>query len=175
MTHIYASTNSAIIGSDNGLSPVWLQAIIWANALILLIQPLPTNFSEKRWFKFKHIHSGKCIWMRPLEMAILSRPQCVDMVYEHLQPVWQCRFYDGSCAIFSVHVLVIVPAIGHGEHLSATQYSQVTLERLIARHMGDFDNLEIWNTLTATSCIPTTHHLSLMAVCRHGSMLSMSD
>ena len=37
-----------IIGSDNGLSPGWCQAIIWTNAGILLIGigPLGTNFSE---------------------------------------------------------------------------------------------------------------------------------
>ena len=35
-----------IIGSDNGLSPGWRQAIIWTNACILLIGPLGTNFSE---------------------------------------------------------------------------------------------------------------------------------
>ena len=36
----------AIIGSDNGLSPGWRQAIIWTNARILLIRPLGTNFNE---------------------------------------------------------------------------------------------------------------------------------
>ena len=35
-----------IIGSDNGLSPDRRQAIIWANAGILLIGPLGTNFGE---------------------------------------------------------------------------------------------------------------------------------
>ena len=35
-----------IIGSDNGLSPGWHQAIIWTNAGILLIEHLGTNFSE---------------------------------------------------------------------------------------------------------------------------------
>ena len=35
-----------IIGSDNGLSPRWCQAIIWTNAGILLIGPLGPNFSE---------------------------------------------------------------------------------------------------------------------------------
>ena len=29
---IYTSVNLAIIDSDNGLSPVWRQAIIWTNA-----------------------------------------------------------------------------------------------------------------------------------------------
>ena len=45
VTHICLSklTN---IGSDNGLSPEWRQAIIWTNAGILLIGPLGTNFSE---------------------------------------------------------------------------------------------------------------------------------
>ena len=35
-----------IIGSDNDLSPVCRQAIIWTNAGILLIGPLGTHFSE---------------------------------------------------------------------------------------------------------------------------------
>ena len=43
---IYASLNWVIIGSDNGLSPVRRQAIIWTNAPILLIGTLGTNFSE---------------------------------------------------------------------------------------------------------------------------------
>ena len=45
MTHICVAklTN---IGSDNGLSPGWRQAIIGTNAGILLIGPLGTNFSE---------------------------------------------------------------------------------------------------------------------------------
>ena len=46
-----------IIGSDNGLSPVRREAIIWTNAGILLIRPLGTHFSEIlidiRIFSFK--------------------------------------------------------------------------------------------------------------------------
>ena len=45
MTHTCVN-KLAIIGSDKGLSPDWRQAIIWANAGILLIGPLGTNFSE---------------------------------------------------------------------------------------------------------------------------------
>ena len=56
-----------IIGSDNGLSPDWHQAIIWTNTGILLIGPLGTNFSEIlveiHAFSFKKMHlkmsSGK--------------------------------------------------------------------------------------------------------------------
>ena len=48
------------IGSDNGLSPGWRQAIIWANAGMLLIGPLWTNFSEilikNPAFSFKKMH-----------------------------------------------------------------------------------------------------------------------
>ena len=50
MTHIHAPGNWTIIGSDNGLSPVPHQAIIWTNAGLLLNRPLVTNFSEL-WIK----------------------------------------------------------------------------------------------------------------------------
>ena len=42
--HMYASVN--IIGSDNGLSPGWHQAIIWTNAGILLIRTLGIDYIE---------------------------------------------------------------------------------------------------------------------------------
>ena len=45
VTHICVSKLTTI-GSDNGLSPGWRQAIIWTNAGILLIGTLRTNFSE---------------------------------------------------------------------------------------------------------------------------------
>ena len=45
VTHICVS-KLTIIGSDNGLSPGWRQAIIWTNDAILLIGALGTNFSE---------------------------------------------------------------------------------------------------------------------------------
>ena len=34
------------IGSDNGSLPIWHQAIIWASAELLSIEPLGTNFAE---------------------------------------------------------------------------------------------------------------------------------
>ena len=59
MTHICVGKLS-IIGSDNGLSPGQRQAIIRTNAVILLIGPLGTNFSEIvieiHTFSFKQIH-----------------------------------------------------------------------------------------------------------------------
>ena len=43
---IYASVNRVRIGWDNGLSPIWRQAIVWTNAGLLSIWPLGTNFGE---------------------------------------------------------------------------------------------------------------------------------
>ena len=45
VTHIYVG-NLTIIGPDYGLSPGRRQAIIWANAGILLIEPLGRNFID---------------------------------------------------------------------------------------------------------------------------------
>ena len=45
VTHICVS-KVTIIGTDNGLSPGRRQAIIWANARWVFIEPLGANFSE---------------------------------------------------------------------------------------------------------------------------------
>ena len=66
VTHICVG-NLTIIGSDNGLSPGWRQAITWTSVRILLIGHQGTNFSEMlieiHTFPFKKIHlkmsSGK--------------------------------------------------------------------------------------------------------------------
>ena len=66
VTHICIG-KLTIIGSDNGLSPGWHQAIMWTSDGILLIELLGTNFSEIVieifTFPFKKMHfkmsSGK--------------------------------------------------------------------------------------------------------------------
>ena len=84
VTHI-CDSKLIIIGSDNGLSPGRRHAIIWANAGILLIGPLGTNFGEivieLYRFSFKKIHlkmsSGK--W----------RPSCLGLnVLKHFDGCW---------------------------------------------------------------------------------------
>ena len=57
MTHICVS-KLTINGSDNGLSPGRRQVIIWTNAVILLVGPLGTNFSEIliSLYSFKKMH-----------------------------------------------------------------------------------------------------------------------
>ena len=46
MPHIHASVNRVTIGSDNVLSPIRRQAIIWTNARLLSIGLLGTNLSK---------------------------------------------------------------------------------------------------------------------------------
>ena len=57
---IYVSVQHTNISSDNGLSPVGHQAIIWTNSAILSIRPGGTYFGEisfKIWkFSFKEMH-----------------------------------------------------------------------------------------------------------------------
>ena len=64
--HIYASVVEAIIGSDNGLSPIWRHAIISTNVGIFVNWNLGTNLIEIlieiQTFSFKKMHlktSGK--------------------------------------------------------------------------------------------------------------------
>ena len=74
VTHICVS-KLPILGSDNGLSLIRRQAIIWTNAGILLIRTLGTNFSEifiqihSFWNKNMHLKmsSGKC---RPFYLGL---------------------------------------------------------------------------------------------------------
>ena len=59
MTHICVSKITTI-GSDNGLSPDWHQAIFWTNAGLLSIGPLRTYFNENlikiQQFSMKKMH-----------------------------------------------------------------------------------------------------------------------
>ena len=62
---IYASVNYAIIGSDNGLSHLRLQAIIWTNTGILLIRTLGTKLMNLKhnsyiFFQESAIKNGNC-------------------------------------------------------------------------------------------------------------------
>ena len=58
--------NRVSIGSDDGLSPIRCQAIIYTNAGLLSIEPLGTNFSEIL-IKTQTFHSQKCIWKYRLQ------------------------------------------------------------------------------------------------------------
>ena len=73
--YIRRYTNHYSFGSDNGLLPGGLQAIIWTNAEILLIEPLGTNFSEH--LIEIHIFSFKTMHMKMWSMN--WRPFCIDL------------------------------------------------------------------------------------------------
>ena len=104
-----------VIGSDNGLSPGWRQAIIWTNAGILLIGTLGTNFSEIlieiRPFLFKKMHlemaSGK--W-RPfcLGLNVLNHHwsgthfnDVVSLRYFHFKSAFENVTCKMSCILFN--------------------------------------------------------------------------
>ena len=74
VTHICVS-KLTIIGSDNGLSPVRRQAIIWTNAGILLTGPLGTNFSEI----LIEIHTFSFKKMRLKVSSAEWRPCCLGL------------------------------------------------------------------------------------------------
>ena len=96
VTHICVG-KLVIIVSDNGLSPVRRQAIIWTNAGILLIGPLGTNFSEIlieiHTFSFKKMHlkmsSGKwrpfCLVLNVLKTSSIFNLQwTVPFQWHHM-------------------------------------------------------------------------------------------
>ena len=87
MTHICVS-KLTIIGSDNGLSPDWRQAIIWINAGILLIGPLGTNFSEIL-IEILTVSFKKMRWK---VSSAKRRPFCLCL--NVLRPLWGEVFID---------------------------------------------------------------------------------
>ena len=72
-THICVSKLTTI-GSDNGLSPGWRQAITLTNAGVLLIGPLGTNFGEHLIIIF--IFSFKNMYFK---MSENLRPFCLGL------------------------------------------------------------------------------------------------
>ena len=71
--HIFIS-KFTIIGSDNGLSPVRHQAIIWTKDEILLIRTLGTNFSEIlskiHTLSFKNMHLKMSVKWRKFFLSL---------------------------------------------------------------------------------------------------------
>ena len=112
VTHICVN-RLTIIGSDNGLSPGRHQAIIWANAGILLIRPLGTNFNVilieilTFWFMVMRLKVSSAKW-RPfclglnvlrnenrVRFRMIDQCFCLQALYlgypDHIcQPGWTC-------------------------------------------------------------------------------------
>ena len=85
---IYVSVNRVSIGSDDGLSPLRHQAIIWTNVGLLSIENLRTNLSEilinSLTFSFKKLH----LKMLSAKSVILSSPQSR---VKHWACYWWCE------------------------------------------------------------------------------------
>ena len=80
MTHICVS-KITIIGSVNGFSPDWQQAIIWTNAGILLIRPLGIRI-QWNFNRYYNIFIQANAFESVCKMAtILSRPQYVNSLW----------------------------------------------------------------------------------------------
>ena len=102
--------NYTIIGSDNGLSPVWRQPIIWTNGGLLSIRPQETYFLEILFeiqkFSFKNMYMKM---MSAKMAAILSWPQCVKALWDstilwdvcHMKYTWPD--YDGLWSFSQRH------------------------------------------------------------------------
>ena len=72
---MYASVIHAIIGSDNGISPVRRQSIIWTNDCLLLIGTLETNFSEIRFKTPGSKHATFFLWPLLSKHSVLKKRQ----------------------------------------------------------------------------------------------------
>ena len=105
-----------IIGSGNGLSPAWHQAIIWTNAGILLIRPLGTKFSEIfikiHTFsvkKMKHLESSKTVRFSWIELITKPKPFIWQTVNAHSWTLnnwetdWWFRFHFDDCYFFNAY------------------------------------------------------------------------
>ena len=128
MTQICVS-KFIIIGSDNGLSPIRRQAIIWTNAGILLIRTLGRNFSEIliqiNTFSNKKMHlkmpSGKC------------RPFCLG--FNVLITTWIGKY---------IHIKVWLKLLFHSQtstvrHLYWT-WAYISLAGLNSIHVSEMGN-----------------------------------
>ena len=85
VTHICVS-NPTIIGSDNGLSPSWRQAIIWTNIGILTVNStirnkLQSNINRNSYVFIQEHAFQMVVWAMA---AILSRLQCTLILLQHV-------------------------------------------------------------------------------------------
>ena len=87
--------NQVTIGSDNGLSPIRRQAIIWTNAVLMSFVPLLTNFGEILINKKLFIHENVADNIVCEMAAILSRrgEELRDKVHSKWIKGWTRQIY----------------------------------------------------------------------------------
>ena len=105
---IYASVDRVSIGSDNGLSPIWCQAIIWINAGILSIGPLGTNFNaillkvQNFAFRKMHLKISSVEW-RPF----FSRGRWVKLSWDSWRLHWS-HLKNYAWLIYNTLIVIVV-------------------------------------------------------------------
>ena len=94
--------NLTVIGSDNGLSPGRCRTIIWANARILLIKPIPIKIDA---FSFKKMHlKMPCAkwWPFCLGLSVLSSRAFCD--YLQSLPEYPFPYFRWVCSSWMTKV-----------------------------------------------------------------------
>ena len=141
VTHICIS-KLTIIDSDNGLSPGRRQAIIWANAGILLIRTSGTNFSEIsseiHTFSFKKTHSKMS--------SVKWRPFCLGLnelsVFKHwgtYVQTWVSMAWVNNCIVGCNFLWIYDAPLCHGPGS--------TLDQVMACHL--FSSMPLPEPLTS--------------------------
>ena len=161
MTHICVS-KLTIIGSDNGLSPGWRQAIIWTNAGILLIRTWGINFnevsSEIRTFSFKKMHLKWRLW-NGVHFVSASMCQymvnCYAITYELYKMIQ--RFYWETFQFLNRLFLAMV-SWGCSSQWNYSFYSRITLcyvkiYTIRAVRVGSTRLKSLWNFAYTSLCL----------------------
>ena len=126
-----------IIGSDNGLSPEWRQAVILTNAGILLIEPLGKN-SMKFLLKLKYFYWWICIWSVVCQGDnSLSQPQCFNSL------LWILLFRRQL--IFVNFEPVSIPDNILQDFTKSQSHEIDSLNHLHEIWQNCFDTCQIWN------------------------------
>ena len=153
VTHICIS-KLTIIGSDNGLLPGRCQAIIWTNAVILLIAPLGTNFSEILIeiyvFLFKKMHfkmsSGNwwpfCLGLNVLTASIAHHTRNISKY--NVPPFSTLPFYCGESNGHGRAESAVYPC-GWSWYLRTNTYIVLPLQRGNIIHQDFPDLIRIFN------------------------------
>ena len=135
MTHICVS-KLTIIGSDNGLMPGRGQAIIWANAGILLIwtlgNKLKWNLNQNSYIFIQENAFENVVWRMA---AILSRPQCVKIwsvpyICHHCVVLWCVGQYHSGPQLYLCKACNISKVLGW-EIMALMVYNQCLFPHLI--------------------------------------------
>ena len=156
-THICISKLS-IIGSDNGLSPGWCQAIIWTNARILLFPNFGTNFSvilsEINIFSLTKMHlkmlSGK--W-GPFCLSLNFLAQ-----YTNYGPILLILFWCYLC-----EQILLFLCIGY-DYMANVDYMDLAVPERLLNYTEIFTGQlckALWGRATMAAILQTTYSDSL--------------